>query len=145
MTQNDTPSENARKLTPVQVRVLAGLLTGHTVTAAAADAGISCETVHRWLRKDYGFQAAFNCGQSEIVQEMKAVLLSTALAAAEIVGDAVQSGDVRVALAVLKGVGGLTGCSLQIGPDDEKELQREAELVRHKREHSHLMRSIGLT
>ena len=43
-TQNDT-------LSPAQVKVLAELLTGKTITAAAAAVGVERATVHRWFGK----------------------------------------------------------------------------------------------
>ena len=58
-TQNDT-------LSPAQVTVLAELLAGRTITDAATAAGVDRVTVHRWLREDFAFQAAWNRDRREL-------------------------------------------------------------------------------
>jgi hypothetical protein len=52
-------------LTPEQDAAVAALLAGRTVTDAAAATGVDRTTVHRWLKKDFAFQAALNLGRRE--------------------------------------------------------------------------------
>lgn len=127
MTHHDT-KPGQENLSPAQLQVLQGLLSGESVTAAARMGKVSRETVHRWLRADFGFQAAFNQGRREILEEIQDGLLMTARDAAGQVAAAVKSGDVKVALAVLKGVGAFSGRSPQFGSGDPGKLEREADL-----------------
>jgi hypothetical protein len=53
--------------------------------------------------------------------------------ALETVAGAVESGDVRAALAVLKGLGALSGTRPAVGSDDARELSEEAELSARER------------
>ena len=55
-------------------------------------------------------------------------------AAVETVLAAVESGDVRAALAVLRGTGTLAGDRPPIGPEDPDEVAQEAELSKMERE-----------
>jgi hypothetical protein len=48
-----------------QERALAALLTGATVTATARAAGVTRQTVHRWLSDDPAFIAAYNLSRRE--------------------------------------------------------------------------------
>ena len=57
MPQNATPQA---ELSPQQVLAIEQLAVGATVVSAAEAAGISRETVHRWNREDWAFQAAVN-------------------------------------------------------------------------------------
>ena len=52
----------------------------------------------------------------------------------EAVSAAVESGDVRASLAVLRGTGILAGDRHPIGPEDLEEVEEEAELARLERE-----------
>ncbi len=85
--------------------VLEHLVTGSTVVRAAEVAGVDRTTVHRWLRLDHGFQAAYNAARRDLQREVEARLLNLADVALETVEAAVLGGDVRAALAVLKGLG----------------------------------------
>ena len=57
MPRNATPDG---RLKPRQQAVLERLLAGETVTAAARAAKVDRSTVHRWLKEDYTFGAAYN-------------------------------------------------------------------------------------
>ena len=48
------------ELTPDQAAALELLLSGQTITAAAAAVGVARETVSRWRNNDPAFQAAYN-------------------------------------------------------------------------------------
>jgi hypothetical protein len=55
-------------------------------------------------------------------------------AAVETVSAAVESGDVRASLAVLRGTGTLAGDRQPIGPEDPEEVEQEAEVSKMERE-----------
>lgn len=128
MPHDASNSGGGNQLTPAQLQVLQGLLAGESVTAAAKSGHVSRETVHRWFREDFAFQAAYNKGRREILEEIQDTILATARQAADTVAKAVADGDVRVALAVLKGVGGLPGQTPRIGSGDPEYLEREASI-----------------
>ncbi len=56
------------KLAPKQEKLIAALLTSATVQAAAAAAGISEATAHRWLRTDPAFATAYRTARWRAVQ-----------------------------------------------------------------------------
>ena len=101
MTQNDTLSP----LSPAQVKVLAEMLTGKTITDAATAAGVERITVHRWLRENFAFQAAWNRDRQELRRETYARLERLAAKAADCLEKAIDGGDVKAALEIIKGTG----------------------------------------
>jgi hypothetical protein len=117
-TQNDM-------LSPAQVKVLAELLTGKTITAAAAAAGVERVTVHRWLREDFAFQAAWNRDRQELHREAYARLERLAAKAVDCLEKAIDGGDVKAALVVAKGMGFLAPKTLE--SDDAEVLATQAD------------------
>jgi hypothetical protein len=105
MTQNTTPE----KLTAQQQRAIDHLITGETVTAVAGEVHLYRSTVHRWLREDSVFQAAYNQRRSELQEAYATRILSLADRAIATVEDAVVNGDVRASLKVLDELGLLPG------------------------------------
>ncbi len=144
MTQNDTEKIGQEQLSPAKLQVLQGLLSGDSVTDAAKAGQVSRETVHRWLREDFEFQAVYNQGRREIAEEIQDVLLVTARQAADTVADAVRSGNVKLALAVLKGIGGLSGRPPNIRSGDSVQLALEADLDNREQESMNILRSISI-
>ncbi len=149
MQQNSTKGEQTKALTPQQINALERLLAGETVTAAAEAVKIDRSTLHRWLREDYVFQARLNQAKRELAEAIKARLLRVADKAAEVVGNAVDQGNLNAALAVLKGLGAHPGMVVTPGPEDPEVLrkwaeqaQEEAELMKAEREHALLMRRL---
>ncbi len=130
MPRNATRGRNAAGLTPRQQRVLEHLLAGETVTSAAKAGKVDRTTAHRWLREDYAFQAAYNRGRRELQEALQTRLLSLAEKAARTVEGAVEGGDSRAALAVLKGLGLLNGEPPEIGSDDPEDLEEEEQKQR---------------
>jgi hypothetical protein len=63
--QNETPAGLATLPVPQQ-QVLGALLTGATVTAAAAKAQVSRQTVHRWMSDDPEFITELNRARREM-------------------------------------------------------------------------------
>ncbi len=64
----DFDSENS-KLDPSQVQAIAALLTEKDTKSAAAKAGISVESLYRWL-KDADFKAALDAAETEVIAQV---------------------------------------------------------------------------
>jgi len=110
------------------VIALERLIAGETITAAAEAAGVTRETVHRWKKSDWRFQAALNQRLLEYQQAAHTKLHSAALRASEVIAEAIDRGNLKAAIAVLKGIGALPGAVPKIGEDDPDELQLEARI-----------------
>jgi hypothetical protein len=132
MQQNATPAD---ALSGTQERVLTMLLSGKSITEAASSAEVDRTTVHRWLKADFGFQAALNRGRWELREAMQARLMALAGKAADaversIAADAVErsidEGDGKMALALLKGLGLLPEELPKIDSDDTADLANAA-------------------
>jgi hypothetical protein len=129
MRQNATAIE---ELTPAQEKVLAALLAGRSVTDAATAGEVDRTTVHRWLKEDFGFQAALNRSRRQLREAMHSRLMALAEKAAETVERAISAdGDSKTALALLKRLGLLNGELPSIGSADPRDLKEEH--VRKKR------------
>ena len=110
-----------------QIRVLEAILSGESVTEAAKRAGVSRSTVHRWLLSDFTFQAALNSERHAAQRAAVARLDWIVDRAFEVVINALEvDNDARVALAILKGAGVLSG-ETAIGASDAKQLAAEAQ------------------
>lgn len=113
-------------MTAQQEAVLTALLTGQTITAAASAVGVARQTVHRWLSADPAFIAAHNGGRRELANAHAVRLLTLCGQALDVVGSALEAGDVRTALAVLKGAGLFAGGAVRVeGSDDPNEVSDE--------------------
>jgi hypothetical protein len=141
MPRNATPS-NADPLTTQQLRAIAELIAGRSVTAAAAAVEIDRTTLHRWLRADFEFQAELNRLRREAREAIQLRLEHLADQAADVVVAAVQAGDTRAALAVLRGLGLLPSEPIEIGTDDPVVLQQEAEIAECEAANRRALRSL---
>lgn len=143
MQQNATLTGEPGDLMPRQERVVAALLAGSTVTHAAELARVDRSTVHRWLRSDWNFQATLNRARREFRDGLRASLESVGEIAVQKVREAIEADDVKVALAVLKGLGLLSSHLTTIEEDDPAVLFEEAELRRREAETQRLFRNVS--
>ena len=120
------------EMQPPQLHALASLASGSSVTDAAEGSGVDRTTVHRWLREDVVFQAAWNSLRRDMWGEIETNLDSLLADALHAVREAVRDGDARIAMAVLKGSGVLSQAS-EIGPEDPGELREDLALARKER------------
>jgi len=90
MRRNATDESTPSDLPGQQEAVLAALLTGNSITAAASDAGITRQTVHRWLAADAGFIAAYNAGRRELANTHAVRILAMCGAALDVLEGAMQ-------------------------------------------------------
>ena len=85
---------------------------------SAEAAGVSRETVHRWKREDWTFQAAVNRARRDLQEAVERRLLVVAEKAMSNVADAVDEGNLSASLSVLKGLGVFNGVAPSLGSDD---------------------------
>lgn len=110
MRQNATLAE----LEPAQVKAVAALASGASMTTAAESAGVCRQTVHRWMRDDPEFVAALNAARTDAVAAIRGEFRGLATEAVATVRDILGSPNApaavraKVALAILESVGGLT-------------------------------------
>jgi hypothetical protein len=139
---------NNQVLTRAQKTVIEELLAGETAQEAAKKARVKVSDVRRWQQEDHEFQAAYNRSRQELLDAINARLLWAAHEAAGVVAGAIERGDVRAAVAILKGMGAVNGSRPSVGPQDAETLrlsheartreagvaarEHEAELVRRE-------------
>ena len=99
-------------------RAILLLLEGATITKTAETIGVDRSTMHRWLREPK-FIAERNRRAKEAREACQERLRHLAGAAVEVVGKAVEAGNLRAALSLLKIVG--LG---NVGPGDEETAER---------------------
>ena len=95
------------QLSPAQLVYLRALMKGKSVTVAASDAGVSRQTAYRW-QADPRFAEILSIWSSRAMNLTRVQLLALTEEATTNVAVAIKKGDVRVSLALLKGVGGLS-------------------------------------
>lgn len=134
--RNSSP-QNAT-LSPSQENALAALLAGSTVSDAGDAAGVDRTTVHRWMREDDDFRAELNCRRNELRAVQQDRLTRLCDKAVTCVESALDSGDARTALALLKGLAILD--APKIGPESADELRLERSEARQ----SQFLRGVGL-
>ena len=79
------------ELTPDQAAALDLLLSGQTITAAAAAVGAARETVSRWRNNDPAFQAAYNAALQSAYEAGQARLLEARAKALDKLADLLDS------------------------------------------------------
>ena len=97
----------------------------------AADAGCDVTTLWRW-RHDFAFRAEYNREKRELRDAVCGRLEKLAAAAADCLKKAVEAGDTKISLEVVKSLGLLSPRA--IDSDDPRELEKEAELCARERE-----------
>ena len=124
-------------LTTPQRAALTAIIEGRTVTAAAKEAGVHRATIHRWLKSNPVFRAAYNAWEHESKTNTMSRLLAIVKKALDAVTWSIDEGDGRLAYTLLKDLGLLT--RIQDSLTDPKLLNRQMQL-----DHSKLLRSLDL-
>ena len=117
-------AQNATSLTSTQEKAIQAMLSGETVTAAAKTAGVNRTTVHRWLN-DPDFLAALNSYRSELRDTQHHRLARLASNAIDVVEQALEDADLRAALALLRGIGLLSGQVPPTGPTNADQIRHD--------------------
>lgn len=130
MSRSATPEQDA--ISPSQERAIEALVAGATVTDAAKAAGVSRQSLHRWRRDSFAFQARLNAARRDLREEVERRLQALAVEAIESVCRAIQGGDAKAGLAILRGLGLLSGQRADIGEEDPAVLKAESELAERR-------------
>ncbi len=106
---SDAPDDlECSDLSSAQLAYLRALISGKTITAAAEEAGVARKTVYRW-QSNPRFAAVLNGWRKQAMESARTQLVGLTDEAIETLAIALKKNrDVRVALALLKGVGGLS-------------------------------------
>ena len=124
-------------LTIPQRNALTAIIEGRPVTAAAKEAGVHRCTVHRWLKSNPVFRAAYNAWEYESKTNTMSRLLAIVKKALDAVTWSIDEGDGRLAYTLLKDLGLLT--RIQDSLTDPKLLSRKMQL-----DHFQLLKSLDL-
>ena len=88
-----------------QETALAALREGSTFVGAAKTAGVGRATLYRWVQGNPHFRAAYNLWQREVAESARARLLKMTDKAVEVVQEALERGDEKVAVNILRATG----------------------------------------
>src|SRR3954468_12715879 len=78
--------------------------SGKGLKEAAQEAGVHRSTLHRWFKEDPKFVAAWNAWRAHARRAAASRLLGIADRAVQVVGEAIEAGDAKMALQVVKGL-----------------------------------------
>ena len=109
------------------------LLAGKTVSEVSSALDVHRSTVHRWMGLPV-FVATLNSRKWEAREASEARLHRLQIAALDTIETAVENGDARIALAVLRGTGLLDGKPLRIGPAEVKGVESQVKDRERQRE-----------
>jgi transposase-like protein len=121
----------ALNLAAPQQATLELLLMGKSIAETARTAGVSRMTIHRWLKHDPVFRATYNQWHEQLQESCRSRLQSMTDKAADALEKALEAGDARAALQLLKGMGMIK--ERTPGPTDSEEIRNRNEIEREKR------------
>lgn len=113
-------------LTVKQQQVLDLLLQGQSITSISQTINVDRSTIYRW-QSNVEFEAERNKKARELRDASKSKLTNLAEKSLMVVDEALEKGDAKTALAVLKGVGYLSGVLPMIGSSVPEELTAQRE------------------
>jgi hypothetical protein len=119
------------KLGAEQQRALSFLVEGKSLVEPSRICRISRQTLYRWMKEDAAFVAAYNRWCEQMHQSARSRLLGMADKATVAVERALENGDAKAALQLLRGLGVLK--EQQAGSGDAGEMKSEMEWENHKR------------
>lgn len=119
-------------LTVAQRNALTQLASGRSIKVAANRVGVHRNTVHRWLRGDPAFRAAYSAWIAEVQESAYARLLSLVDPAVTTLGHAINKRNLQASLALLRNLSAFK--SPAPGPEDADECRRLTRVEREQRE-----------
>jgi len=119
------------KLATSQQTALELMVTGKSITQTAREAGVARSTIYEWLRHDPVFQAAYNQWHDQLEESCRSRLMTLTDKATDAIEKALENGDSRAALQLLKGMGLIRPKA--VGPTDAEEIRAKAEMAKEKK------------
>jgi hypothetical protein len=120
ITERDTTRQN---LTPRQLRAIESCLAGRRDEPIAKAVGVSRQTVNTWRNHDQTFIDELQCRRNAMTRTMHDKLLALAWKAIDVVSQAVEKGDARVALEIGKSLGLFAPVQFPEGPETIEQLE----------------------
>ena len=120
------------KLSEPKKKALENLMWGNTMSDTARLLGVSRMTIHRWLKNDPVFRAAYNEWNEHCVESHRARILMMCDRAMDAVDNALHTGDARLGMQLLKGMGLIK--ELKPGATDAEEIRRNAAIKKGRKE-----------
>ncbi len=108
------------------------LVAGGSVTEAARSCGVSRTTIYQWLKHDATFQAAYNQWHEMMEQSCRSRLKMMLDKASSALEKALEGGDAKAALQLLKGMGMIRANEEEKSTVAE-EVERENQIKRRSR------------
>ena len=118
-------------LTFDQQTALEQLLSGMSVTEAAASSDVGRTTLYRWLKSDPTFRAAYNDWHKQMRRSTESKLLTLTDTATDAIKRSMMTGDGRLAFAFLKGMGLIR--DYKPGSSDPERVKEDLEWKDHRR------------
>ena len=119
-------------LSIIQCRALEQLMTGQSMSAAARGAGVARATLYRWLNEDADFRAAHNAWQKDTMAAARSSILALTEPAIRAVAAALEAGDAKIGMTLLKSVGLLTPPAP--GSTDAEDVKKEQQIEQKRKE-----------
>jgi predicted DNA-binding protein YlxM (UPF0122 family) len=107
------------------------LLSGKSVAESARTTGVSRATIYNWLKRDADFLACYNQWKDEIRESCQGRLMRLTEKATTAVQKAVEAGNARIAMDLLKGMGMVRPAKL--GATDAEEVKKRLELKERRK------------
>ena len=93
------------QLSSRQLAALQAIASGKSLAAAAESSGVPRRTIYNWLSTDPHFRAAYNAWKRELMEFGRGRLLKMTESALDAVRSALEKGDARLAITLLKNIG----------------------------------------
>jgi hypothetical protein len=119
------------KLGVDQQKALSFLLGGRSLIETAQCSRISRQTLYRWMKEDVAFRTAYNQWCEQMEQSARSRLVGMTDKATVAVEKALEKGDARTAMQLLKGLGILK--ERKAGPGNAEEVKKDMEWEKHRR------------
>jgi hypothetical protein len=122
-------------LSTAQCRALKNLMAGQSMTQAAIGAGVCRATLYKWLNDDAHFRAAHNAWKRDTLAAAHSSVLALTEPAIRAVASALDAGDAKTGVMVLKSLGVLS--PQPTGAITAAEVRKERQLEKKVREKEH--------
>ena len=126
--ESEPSSSIPAALSVSQQTAIRELTAGASITDAANSAGVTRQTISRWIHQDPRFQAAYNAWQREMIDSARAQALAMTGKALATIDAAIEKGHVNAALAVARHTGVLDRA--RPGPTDPNLIARRSQVGR---------------